>query len=342
METVHIALASNQNYFCGLLTTAGSIACHASKDVKLMFHILDGGINDLSFSDMETKIGKLHPHTSFHRISVDENLFRNYPEWAGNRMAYARLMLPDALPDITHIVYSDVDFLWLIDIAELWAMRSDDATLLGVRDGLYTIASEEKWAKIHNLPFDPERYFCSGMSLYNLERFRNEKVIEQIVSFLDKYPDVQFPDQFALNHILRDDVVLLPKKWQVFSTELTQEMLNGPLAIHYAGDAPWNRGKFWIYSISDSTRLWYAMFDHINGVTSGSSIKSHLNLWQRIYKRFLADINRHSITRKAFKLLLRSSGRSSYIKNFNTFAIDLCLTQKKIRKLVLPQNTAYK
>lgn len=46
METVHIALPSDQNYIPGLLVTAGSIAYHASRDVELMIHVLDGGIHD--------------------------------------------------------------------------------------------------------------------------------------------------------------------------------------------------------------------------------------------------------------------------------------------------------
>lgn len=335
METIHIAVASNQNYFCGLLVTVGSIAYHASRDVNLMFHVLDGGIQDQTFSEMYDKIKRLHPRVKLNRISVNEDLFRNYPTWVGNRMAYARFMLPEALPNVSHIIYSDVDFLWLIDIAQLWDECSDEEIFHGVLDAPGTISKEEKWFRHHNLPFDSNSYFCFGMSIYNLDKFREEGTVQKLIEFLDCYPDVQFPDQAALNFVLRGRVKLLPEKWQTFSTSLTPQRVKGPLAIHYAGDAPWARGKFWTYPISDSTLLWYAMLDYINGVRPGTSIKSHLSLWQRIYKRSLANIHRYSAARTIFNYLLRVTGRASYISNLDKFAIDLKLSKKVCRQIVL-------
>lgn len=330
METVHIALPSDENYVIGLTVTAGSIAYHASRDVKLMMHILDGGIKDDTFAQMAEKIHKLHPHVEFHRISVDENLFRNYPVWSGNKMTYARLLLADALPDVSHIIYSDTDFLWLIDIAELWHERSSEEIFLGVQDHPQTIAREEAWAKQHDLPFDNNRYFGAGLSFYNLDKFREEGIIGQVAEFLGKYPDVSFADQTALNYLLHDRVKFLPQKWQTLSIALTPENVSHPIAIHYGGDIPWRRDKFWTFPISDSTLLWYAMLDHINGQRPGTSIKSHLTTWQRIYKRALANICRHSATRSLFNIFLKASGRGAYISNFDKFARDLGLSKKAL------------
>lgn len=335
METVHIALSSDENYVIGLTVTAGSIAYHASRNVKLMMHILDGGIKDDTFAQMAEKIHKLHPHVEFHRISVDENLFRNYPVWSGNKMTYARLLLADALPDVSHIIYSDTDFLWLIDIAELWHERSSEEIFLGVQDHPQTIAREEAWAKQHDLPFDNNRYFGAGLSFYNLDKFREEGIIGQVAEFLRKYPDVSFADQTALNHLLRNRVKFLPQKWQTLSIALTRENVSHPLAIHYGGDIPWRRDKFWTFPISDSTLLWYAMLDHINGQRPGTSIKSHLTTWQRIYKRALANICRHGASRSLFNILLKATGRRAYISNFDKFARDLGLSKKALRQRIL-------
>ena len=38
METVHVALPSDENYIVGLTATAGSMAYHASRDVVLSIH----------------------------------------------------------------------------------------------------------------------------------------------------------------------------------------------------------------------------------------------------------------------------------------------------------------
>ena len=330
MGTIHIALPSDENYVIGLTVTAGSIAYHASRDVKLMMHILDGGIKDDTFAQMAEKIHKLHPHVEFHRIAVDETLFKNYPVWSGNKMTYARLLLADALPDVSHIIYSDTDFLWLIDIAELWHERSSEEIFLGVQDYPGTIEREAIWAKQHNLPFDNSRYFGAGLSFYNLDKFREEGIIGQVAEFLGKYPDVSFADQTALNYLLHDRVKFLPQKWQTLSIALTPENVSHPIAIHYGGDIPWRRDKFWTFPISDSTLLWYAMLDHINGQRPGTSIKSHLTTWQRIYKRALANICRHSATRSLFNIFLKASGRGAYISNFDKFARDLGLSKKAL------------
>lgn len=335
METIHIALPSDQKYAIGLKTTAGSIAYHASKDVRLMIHVLDGGIHDDTFAEIEQKIKRLHPNVEFHRIRVDEALFRNYPVWSGNKMTYARLLLAEALPDVPHIVYSDTDFLWLIDIAELWKERSSDKIFLGVKDHPETIFREKKWADDHGFEFDTERYFGAGLSFYNLDMFRKEDITGKVAEFLCKYPDVKFADQTALNYILRDRITFLPHKWQTLSIALTPEKVRQPLAIHYGGDIPWRRDKFWTFPLSDSTLLWYAMADYINGDRPGTLVKSHLSRWQRLYKRSLANIYRHKITSVLFNTILKATGRSTYISNFNNFAINLRLTKKGIKDLVL-------
>ena len=44
-------------------------------------------------------------------------------------MTYARLLLLDLLSDVTHVIYTDVDILWLADIAELWDSIDEDAIM---------------------------------------------------------------------------------------------------------------------------------------------------------------------------------------------------------------------
>ena len=55
METVHVALPSDENYIVGLTATAGSMAYHASRDVVLSIHVLDGGIHDDTFDAFAKK-----------------------------------------------------------------------------------------------------------------------------------------------------------------------------------------------------------------------------------------------------------------------------------------------
>lgn len=334
MEKVHIALPSDENYLIGLTATAGSIAHHASCNVVLCFHILDGGIKDDSFNLFTQKIQRLHPHTEFSRIKVDEALFKDFPVWSGNRMTYARLMLADALPDVKHIIYSDTDFLWLADIAELWELRKDDVIFASTIDQGGTIERESAWANLKGLDFDRKKYFCAGLSFYNLELFRKENIIGQVADFLNKYPDVPFADQTAMNHLLKGRWMVLEDKWQTLSMNLSPENIQKPLAIHFAGDGPWTRNKLWTWAMSDACLLWFAMVDYINQVPNGTTIKCYYTCWQRFYKRSLAIIYKNIVTMTLFNALLNITGRKSYINLLNDYCPNLHINRTEAYKRV--------
>lgn len=338
MDTIHIALPSDQNYVIGLIATAGSMAYHASHDVILSIHVLDGGIHDDTFAEFRKKIERLHPHVQLSRIKVNEELFVRFPAWAGNRMTYARLMLADALPDVNHIIYSDTDFLWLADIAELWALRADDVIFESVVDYHSTIEKEKVWAESKGLPFNDQTYFGAGLSFYNLEMFREEHLVEQVADFLQKYPDVLFADQTALNHLLLGRVKLLPEQWQTLSLQLTPEKVNKPCAIHYGGDIPWARSKFWTWLLSDASMLWYSMMDEIDQVPPDTTLKKYLNCWQRFYKRTLANILKNDLGKSVVSSLLRVTGRNSHLININRYTQNLKLSKQKARHRILTKN----
>ena len=339
MEKIHIALPSDENYIIGLTATAGSIAYHASKNVILAIHVLDGGIKDDTFEQFANKICRLHPHVEFSRIKVDETLFANFPIWSGNRMTYARLMLAEALPDIDYIIYSDTDYLWLADISELWAQRNENVIFISTTDQSDTITKESIWAKSKGLKFDQNKYFCAGLSFYNLTLFRKENIIGQVAEFLKKYPDVLFADQTAMNHLLMGRVKIVDERWQTLSMCLTSEKIQKPIAIHYAGDIPWTRGKFWTWTLSDATLLWYAMVDEINQVPNGTTINCYLTFWQSFYKRLLAQIYKNRVMTFIFNYILKVTKRGTYIKQFSLFCPDLKLSFKSARKRVLTKKT---
>lgn len=335
MEKIHIALPSDENYIKGLTATAGSIAYHASKNVILAIHVLDGGIKDDTFEIFAKKIQRLHPHVEFSRIKVNESLFANFPIWAGNRMTYARLMLAEALPNVDYIIYSDTDYLWLADIADLWKQRDKNVIFISTVDQSGTIGKEYNWAKSKGLSLNPNKYFCAGLSFYNLHLFRKENIISQVADFLKRYPDVLFADQTAMNHLLFGRVKLVDERWQTLSMCLTPEKIQEPVAIHYAGDIPWTRGKFWTWTLSDAILLWYAMMDCIEQVPFGTTLASDYTLWQRFYKRLLAYLYKNNYTASVFDKILLKTNRGMYIRFFRQFCPNLRLNFKSATKRVL-------
>lgn len=286
MIPIEIALAANGPYFCGMLVTACSIAKSARQNCRLSFNILDGGLDDEQKAFMERRVGDFHSDSAFRYLPVNDELFKDYPEWHGNKMAYARLMLPTALPEVDWIVYCDVDFLWLRDIGELWAERDDSLAFIGVQDlSEITRRSEKVWFEARGYPFDMDNYFCSGLCFMNLKAFREEGLVRRIKEVLDRHKDIQFPDQAALNIVTWGRRKLVDGRWQRFARNLTKSDMQQGVVIHHAGVIPWKPVSWRFSPLTDATILWHRMNAEINETTCWCSLRSWFSvshiLWHR-------------------------------------------------------------
>jgi len=317
MDTIHIALPSDENYLPGLTATAASIALYADQATTLHFHILDGGIQEPTFERFAVCIRRIHPRVQFTRHPVDQARFANLPLWSGNRMTYARLMLPQALPDLDFIIYSDTDMLWLAPIEPLWAGRGPERVAWVVRDGYPpTEAREAAWFARHGLPFLPEHYFCAGLLMLNLKRMREEQTVERTFAFVEAHPDCEFADQTAFNILLRDQVEHLPQAWQILSRQVRRHDFDAPLVLHYGGDIPWKRKNWWNL-LSDPVLLWHRFNDVVVLGGRGRSLTSRFTRWQRFYKRALCLALGAAAFRRAFYTLCRATGRGGYCRDFD-------------------------
>lgn len=323
-DIVEVALPSDQNYVCGLLVTAASLAKSADKAVAISFNILDGGIHDDTFTDFEKRVRAIHPNSRFRRLKVNNADFSAFPSWSGNKMAYARLMLPRLLPEVDHVIYCDTDYIWLTDIVPLWLRRDDKIILQSVRDGCDdTIKKEEKWFEEHQLSFHSESYFCTGLLFFNLKLMREEDTLHQAFDFLASHPDVKFADQTTLNALLSSRVNLLPECWQLFSRNLRDEDIKTGCAIHFAGEVPWRKLGLWINTITDSMLIWHRFNARIHGISTWQSLRRWYGAGEIVRRRLLFHVAHISFLRNLFSYLLRLTGRGAYVTHFNVWCRPL-------------------
>lgn len=261
-DPVEIALAANQNYYLGLLVTASSIAMSVNPEAHLNFHILDGGIDDLSFNELKSVLCRAHARTTVCRHLINESLFAGLSTYVGNYMAYVRLLLPELL-SCSFVIYCDVDFLWHRDIDQLWKLR-DANCVMQVRHDISadTVEKERVWFSERRLPFSGDAYFCSGLTLMNLDRFREMRLKDAMLSFAAEYKTFNFADQSILNAVaFRDKLAIghLQREWQIFSRELTAEDVLRPFVVHYAGNTPWAK----VVVLTDAELLWFSCLAHV-------------------------------------------------------------------------------
>ena len=320
VPAIHIALPSDESYVPGLTVTAASIALYADPATPLHFHILDGGIQPPTFERFSACIRRVHPRVQFTRHRVDEGDFASLPLWSGNRMTYARLMLPRAMPDEAFVIYSDTDMLWLAPVEGLWALRDPEKVALVVRDGYpQTETREVAWFARHDLPFQPENYFCAGLLLLNLKRMREEQIVKQTFDFIAAHPDCQFADQTAFNVLLHDRVEHLPQAWQVLTRLARKADFDHPVVLHYGGDIPWKRIN-WRDLLSDPVILWHHFNDQVVLGKRGASLARFLSPWQRFYKRALFLALHNSLVKRTIDTLCRTTARGRCCRTFDATA----------------------
>ena len=311
MERIELALAANGGaYSDALILTAASIVRFASRDVALRFNILDGG---LDFDRLVSTVGRMHPHVEFNRLVIDERGLATMPNFHGSRMPYARLLLPELLPDVQFVVYCDVDFLWMADVAELWRQRVPGKMIQSTRDGFSpSEENERRWCERQGYEFPVGRYFCSGLCLFNLERCRALDFREKVFDFLVRHPHLMLPDQTAMNVLFKDEVHLFPKCWQQFPRMLGPTEFELPVVLHYAGESPWKISHT-THMITDAQLLWFKWRATVFGTTLWRSLRSAYSARQIILGRlvFLA-VMICPLTYACFALFMKCRGAGRF------------------------------
>lgn len=201
----------------------------------------------------------------------------NYPP-----SAYIRLCMGDLLPnEIERVIYLDTDLLLRRDIADLWDLEMEGRTMRAVIDpliaapgslhlcGLPTKPDEKDLRYTDHLArqmsgtgasdvFHPsDDYFQSGLLMIDLTRFREIDAARHLMAFIERHRDLRFPDQDALNVVLRGEISRLDPRWNVtasvynfadgiegpYSPEVMSQVLTDPWIVHFSlRPKPWHMG----------------------------------------------------------------------------------------------------
>ena len=321
LSPVEIAVASDQNYFDGLLVTLVSMAAYcADQNVVLSFHVLDGGIDDESFSMLKCSVQRAHPRCTIHRIKVEELTWSAFPVFHGNHMAYARLALPELLPNVHHLIYCDVDFLWLDDVANLWAKRDDNIILQGCLDFLWGGAREKVDSFLKSVGISSGithfPYVNSGLLLMNLEMMRKEGFVKTASDFLTIHQDVPYADQDMFNVVLAGRIRVLEEGQATIASLKGVDFSKKGLVIHYAGYSVFSESKSCVWLLSDAFVLWHRMYAAISGVSVLASMQRYNSLMEIIVRRIWFLLVSTPVVSQVIFAILRHAGYANKVDYF--------------------------
>ena len=238
------------------------IICVCSEDIVWIERFLDEIIN------------KLDPLSSLRFIKVDNIYSEAYETRNISTATYLRFLLPSLLPDISKIIYMDVDLIVNGDLCELWNTDISNHYLAGVKADTNLLESwswlQENYEYWSDMEFIKGRYINAGLLFMNLELLRKNALYERWNKLVNR--EFRFQDQDIINLTChegvtfeekeenkcknKDMIMYLPPKYNfmafmddqyidslinegIYSAEDAKYATMNPIGIHYAGKKPW-------------------------------------------------------------------------------------------------------
>lgn len=280
---MHIVTASDENYVPGVLVLLSSAAKH---NPKARFTILMTSWSAPSRAKLEALAKRLQIQVDTIEITAEKLAALPISRAHLTGSTYARLFIPDLMPEEDRVLYMDCDMLVTGPLDAAWECDLTGKVLAAVRCPTPTPA----FAAAIKLPI--EQYFNAGLLVLNLTLWRDEGVAAACFTALAA-PDCPYlsQDEAALNDAARGRVAYLDAGLDIYALDtLWQTPLSDPASIrviHYiTRPKPWNGrcpfGELWLAEIASLPEM--AGF-----VPARESFRSKLTRWNRIRKALMGS-----------------------------------------------------
>jgi len=215
--SISVVVCANKNYLPGAFVTLGSMLDSNGGRDDFVLHVLDTGIGEAGRGALARFIATF-PNAELRFHTVDTSCFQNAPRhFGGDLSAYARLLMGSLIGG-PKCVYTDVDVIFLKDVAELWRAPLDGKIVRAVRyDG---VPANPAGTLDYDCPFMPREearnypYYHSGIFLCDLDAWRASGMERKAFELLHEAGGkIKLHDQTILNWLWRDNVGDLDNSW---------------------------------------------------------------------------------------------------------------------------------
>ena len=217
-DAVNVFFASDDKYIPYLEVSLASLFENCDRDTEYDVHILTSGISRGGVREVKRTVGKNI------KVIVDDvtEYIEPVKEALGVRLRdyysesiYFRLFIASMYPELHRAVYLDSDIVLLDDVARLFNTDLEGAVLGAVTDeSVISTPVFCDYVTGYIGMKQAEDYFNSGVLVMDLDRFREERVLDKFLYLLREYnfPTVA-PDQDYLNFLTAGKVKLLDAGW---------------------------------------------------------------------------------------------------------------------------------
>jgi lipopolysaccharide biosynthesis glycosyltransferase len=180
-------------------------------------------------------------------VSIDLTAFEHFSGLPyTSKMTYARIQIPYLLPSrIARVLYLDADLLVLDDVEKIWETDVEGCVLAAVVDQLDSQIKANQ-PGLERLPRVRD-YFNAGVLFLDLSRWKEERISERAMEYLNENPSSFFADQDALNAVCDGLWKKLDPRWNFQACRVNNiaDMSEAarPGIVHFVmGAKPWNAG----------------------------------------------------------------------------------------------------
>lgn len=258
---IPIVIAFTENYFVSASVLLTSLLQNSSHTKT--FHIICLISDDLP-KRMEESFNQINSdRLTFEFLNLKNKIPDIYIDPKFTVAASYRLLLPELLLDYNKVLYVDCDIIIRMDMAEFFLNTDLEGYYLAA---VYESVLDHQIDYIKKLGCSAEKYFNSGVLLFNLSELRRDNMTSKFIES-SKCNKLKFPDQDVLNihcqnRTLGVDPVYnsirtfyVPQYKKIFLNTYNIEqwkIVQNSGNVHYTGRKPWNSytlnfGLWWKY-----------------------------------------------------------------------------------------------
>ena len=287
---IDVCAGANERFMIGATAAFASLALNAKQETLLRFHIFTENVKPETVDFMHSVLKRVHKNSAVIEHICDDKLLAGLPYWAGSRLSAARVFYPYILKDLDWGLYVDCDVLYFASPEEHFSLRNDDSYVCVTQEeDSFTRRRECAWALDRcKVSVPDEQYFNAGIMLFNLKKCREDRMPDKLLQFYKDFPDVELPDQTAMNVLFQGQKTMLPHKFDRLQIYLTDEKLKERPVVHFVSGNPWlpklgvvANGRF---------RLWHRFCDKYIWEKKGFSYKKSFSAKVLFQKKFLYSI----------------------------------------------------
>ncbi|MGE4443519.1 MAG: glycosyltransferase family 8 protein [Candidatus Altimarinota bacterium] len=220
MEKINICFCIDDKYIKHTFATISSIIENSAKKSDIIFYIISDSISN----ENKQKINNLSEKKNIiiNIIEINEAYDENISLGKYGKYILYRLSIPEYINE-DKILYLDSDMIILGKIEELWKKN--------ISNYIVGVIQQDK---PKNFPLDI-KYFNSGLLLINAVLWKKENIKSKVLNYLSQNNHFGWPDQDALNMVIKGNCLFLDKSWNTLNFYSTSKVN----LFHFAGLKPW-------------------------------------------------------------------------------------------------------